>query len=83
MSAVVKVPVLPQQTSLTLPIFSGASSFLIRILSANIFDAEKAKETPTVRGRPSGMATTINTNTNATRPASLDIITLAASPAIP
>lgn len=59
---VVSVLVLPQRISSTSPIFSGASSFLTRILSSlNILSVVKAKETPMVNGSPSGTQTTKST----------------------
>jgi hypothetical protein len=49
-------------TSSISPIFSGASNFLTRILSyLYILITLKASEIPTVKGRPSGIATTIKT----------------------
>lgn len=57
------VPVLPQRISSQPANFSGAFSFLTRIPSLNIFITEKAKDTPTVSGRPSGIAITMSTTT--------------------
>lgn len=60
----VRVPVFPTKSSLTIPIFSGASKFLTRILSClYILMTVKARETPTVSGRPSGVMTTNMTTT--------------------
>jgi hypothetical protein len=56
------VPVLPQQISSISPIVSGAYKFFTKILSLSyILITLKARETPIVRGRPSGIATITKT----------------------
>lgn len=56
---IVRVPVLSEQIVLAPPIVSQASIFLTRLLSKSIFLTEKARDSVTAKGSPSGMATTI------------------------
>ena len=55
----VRVPVLSEHISLAPPIVSEDSSFLTRLFSFFIFITEKAKESVTAKGKPSGTAMTI------------------------
>ena len=55
----VKVPVLSEQMLLAPPIVSHAYIFLTKFWSISIFLTEKASDSVTAKGSPSGMATTI------------------------